>query len=209
MIRRAFTLLEVVVALAILAVGLTVLVSSQATAVLMTTETEKIRLATLLANEKMNEALLRVELEGFTDQDIDEEGDYADFGEEDFRGDQSLDVEFGDALQDFRWAYTIRSIELELPPDILGSTGDLVGNGYYGEEAASEYQPQGSTPDLTDFMQPEMITQMLSPYLREVRVLVWWGDNEDGTDQVELLSHVINPTGTVVPGGQSTTGSQQ
>jgi hypothetical protein len=48
--------------------------------------------------------------------------------------------------------------------------------------------------------------EMLGNFLREVRVVVWWGDNEDGTDQVELVSHIINPTGLVTSGDTSVDG---
>ena len=47
----------------------------------------------------------------------------------------------------------------------------------------------------------DVVTEMLSPYFREVRVRVWWGENEDDLDQVELVSHVINPSGTIIPYG--------
>ena len=54
--RRAFTLLEVMVALGILALGLMVLVESQGGAVMMTTESHRIMTATILAQEKMANA---------------------------------------------------------------------------------------------------------------------------------------------------------
>ena len=53
---------------------------------------------------------------------------------------------------------------------------------------------------LGNFMSPEMITEMLSPYIREIVVRVWWGDNEDGVDQVEFTTHAVNPSGVVIPG---------
>jgi hypothetical protein len=46
-----------------------------------------------------------------------------------------------------------------------------------------------------------MIGEMLSPYFRELRVRVWWTDIElDGFDPVEIVTHVINPSGRVIPG---------
>lgn len=200
--RRGFTLLEVIIALAILAVGLTVLVSSQAQAVVMAAETDNIRVATLIAQEKMNEALLRVEADGFIEgQDVEEEGDFSDFGSEDFRGTEGLDLDLGDRLQDFHWAYTIRQIEFDLPPDVGGAMDTLGASGFWPEgnsEASEGGSPtsamEGMGQDmLGQFITPEMLTQQLSPLLREVRVRVWWGDNEDETDQVELLTHVRNP----------------
>lgn len=192
--RRAFTLLEVIIALAILAVGLTVLVSSQATSVLMTTETDNMRLGTLLAQEKMNEALLRIEAEGWGSQDIDEEGDFSNFGDEDFRGDQSGDMDLADALEDFHWAYTIREIEMELP-DLGGAVDTLGGSGYFPNAAEQNATPSLDESMVSSFLSPDMIATQLSPFLREVRVRVWWGDNKDETDQVELLTHAINPRG--------------
>jgi hypothetical protein len=48
---------------------------------------------------------------------------------------------------------------------------------------------------------------MLGMYIREVRVRVWWGKNakeaEELKDQVILVTHVINPTGQIVPGASS------
>jgi prepilin-type N-terminal cleavage/methylation domain-containing protein len=209
--RRAFTLLEVIIALAILAVGLTVLVSSQGQAVLMTRETDNIRVATLLAQEKMDEAMLRVEAEGFTNQDIDEDGDFSDFGDEDFRGQQTSDLELGEALKDFHWAYTIRQIELELP-DLNGALGTLGANDYFPNASEQSETPSLDESMVSSFLSPDMIATQLSPYLREVRVRVWWGDNEDETDQVELLTHAINPSGDVTDttgnSGDSTTESQ-
>lgn len=208
MSRRAFTLLEVVIALAILAVGLTVLVSSQSQAVVMAAETENIRLATLLAQEKMNEALLTVETDGFVEgQDIEEEGDFSDFSEEDFRGTEGLDLELGDRLETFRFAYTIRQIEFDLPPDLGGAMETLGANDYFptsgsaGAEGVNMNQAAQPGQDmLGDMLSPDVLSTQLSPYIREVRVIVWWGDNEEKTDQVELLTHVINPTGeTQVP----------
>ena len=42
-----------------------------------------------------------------------------------------------------------------------------------------------------------MITEYLSDYIREVRVMVWWEDFEESGDFVELLTHVVNPSGVV------------
>jgi hypothetical protein len=60
----------------------------------------------------------------------------------------------------------------------------------------------GGGMDLGDLgFSPEMVSDHLAKFIREVRVLVWWGENEDETDQVELTSHIINPTGVVSEGG--------
>lgn len=203
--RRAFTLLEVVIALAILAVGMTVLLQTQATAVVMTTESDKIRIGTLLAQEKMAECELYVEKNGFSSDDIDENGDFTDYGAEDFRADVG-DVDIAETLGDYRWAYTIRQIELTMPEDLTGTATDLIGEGYLGEtEVPETAATDESSLDLGDLgLSSDTVTDQLSSYIREVRVMVWWSDEQDENgnyiDSVELVTHVINPSGFVVAG---------
>jgi prepilin-type N-terminal cleavage/methylation domain-containing protein len=196
--RRGFTLVEIMIAVAILAGALLVLVQSQASAVLMTRETENLLAATLLAREKMAEVQLAVESEGFGEQDIEEEGDFENFG--DAEG-LDLGLELDEVYEDFHWAYTVRKIELELGGDLTGMAEGLAGQGYWGEQDA-ETQSQAQekaeqsgqeVPGLDDMgVSSDMVTDLLGGYIREVRVLVWWGDNEDELDQVEIVTHVIN-----------------
>lgn len=201
--RAGFTLLEVVIALAILAVSLFVLVDSQATAVLMTMDANKTLTGTYLAQEKMAEALLRVEYEGFREGDIDEEGDFSEIGEDDALG---SDADLGEDFEDYKWAYTIREVDLQLG-DITSAADELQSAGFGAQ--TEEGQQQTEQQDLTDLgFQPDMMSEMLKPYIREVRVLVWWGndepDLEEGCDAcIELVTHVINPSGQIVPGSSS------
>lgn len=202
--RRGFTLLEVIIGLGILALALMVLVDTQASSVISTVEANQMMLATQLADEKMTEVILLTEVEGFTESDKEEEGDFDDFGEEDWRGgDLDLDMP-KDELEDFHWAWTVRKIELTIPSDLAGMMGDLEGTGFVPEETIPEDYDSSALPDLSDFLQPEMLTEYLAAYIREVRVVVWWGDEEidmsEGEEglpenSVELLTHVINPTG--------------
>ena len=152
------------------------------------------------------EVQIILEREGFGEQDIEEDGDFEDFGAEDFRGDELHLGQTDDVYQDFKWAYTVRKIEMEIP-NLGDMAGDLAGNGYFGEDKASEMDV-GGTPDLGDMgIDPSMITDHLSGFIREVRVRVWWGENEDENDQVELTTHIINPTGVVNEGGFSGLGA--
>ena len=86
-------------------------------------------------------------------------------------------------------------------PNLGDVAGDLAGNGYFGEDKGSEMDV-GGAPDLGDLgISPDMVSDHLSKFIREVRVLVWWGDNEDETDQVELTTHIINQSGVVTENG--------
>lgn len=198
--HTGFTLLEVIIALGILAGAMVVLVDNQAMAVLSTREADRLIVATNLAQEKMSEVQIVLEREGFGEMDIEEDGDFSDYGTEDFRGDDlHLNLNPGE-LDTFKWAYTVRKIEVTLP-NLGDVAGDLAGNGYFGEDKGSEMDV-GGAPDLGDLgISPDMVSDHLSKFIREVRVLVWWGDNEDETDQVELTTHIINQSGVVTENG--------
>ncbi|MDP2314457.1 MAG: prepilin-type N-terminal cleavage/methylation domain-containing protein [Pseudomonadota bacterium] len=206
--RAGFTLLEVVIALAILAIGLMVLVDSQSMAVLMTVDAGKTLTGTYLAQEKMAEAMLRLEEEGFRDADIDEEGDFEEFGAS---GDMDA-PDFGDSFEGYKWAYTIREVDIQVG-DIASAAEEIEGSGFLGSKTEAESDAAPESRDLTDMgFQPDMLTDMLRPYIREVRVLVWWDDEEpdleNGCDScIELVSHVINPTGQIIPSDGSSSSS--
>lgn len=204
-LRRGFSILEVVVALGILAMALVVLVESQATAVLMTHESEQIMTATLLAKEKLNQVVLQVESEGFQEQDIEEEGDFSRgiFG--DFMA-GSFDGNFGelnaDQFADYKWAFTVRKIDFSLGSDLEGMADTLQGAGLGPQDEQLREQQDANQPEMNlgDLgVSSDMITDYLSPYIREVRVLVWWGENEEEEDQVEIVTHLINPSGQIAP----------
>jgi prepilin-type N-terminal cleavage/methylation domain-containing protein len=202
--RRGFTLLEVVISLGIMATALAVLVQSQAFAVMSAQDAEHLIRSTQLAEEKMMEVQLLTEREGFSDQDMEEDGDFDEFGAEEFRGD-SLDLELEDELNEYKWAYTVRKIEIKMPPNLGGMASDLAGGGYFGDEKSQEVDV-GGAPDLTSMgVSGDTITDTLGEYIREVRVRVWWGDDPENESQmVELTSHIINPAGAM--GGTSSTG---
>lgn len=220
---RGFTLLEVMVALAILVGALYVLVDSQAQALITSRESGRILEASMLAREKMGEVLVLVELEGFGDTDLEEEGDFSDFGSASDDGSTSglEDLDLGDQYADYAWAWTLRKIDLSLGGggDLGGMTDSLASQGYWGEQATDEEKSEvlggGSSSmsdkgrDLSDIgFSPDMIGEMLGNYIRELRVVVWWGDAEDGSEQVELVTHVINPSGVVVTGAEGASTSQ-
>lgn len=201
--RRGFSLLEVMLALAILTVSVVILVESQSSAVVMTREAEAAITATDLAKLKMSEAMLRLEEEGFQNSEV------VEFGEFDDLGDELTNLEFGREFEDYHWEYTITEIDIELAGDLMGMVsemdggddggglGDMLGGaGMGGGDAGAA---GGAAGALSSFLSPDMLTQMVGPYIRMVVVRVWWGKDsdqakEDGTE-VTLAAHVANPAG--------------
>jgi hypothetical protein len=103
----------------------------------MTRDAEKIRIATMLAEEQMIEAQLHLELEGWKTSDIDEDGDFDDLGSEEFRG-SGTKLDLDDEFEDYKWAYTIRKIEMNMSADMGGMMDDMMGSGYYGDQSQND-----------------------------------------------------------------------
>lgn len=192
--RRGFTLLEVMIATGILVVSLVVLVQTQSTAAQMTVEADRIIVATQLCQEKMAEVRMLVEREGFTDAEITEDGDFDDFG------DEAVNLEF-EGLDDFHFEYLITPVDLELAGDLSSAAGGLLGA--MGAPAGDAAAAAAQIPDMSSFgLSPEAITDALDPFIRELRVRVWWGEDFEEAERlgnlVEMTTHVINPAPDVL-----------
>lgn len=79
---KGFTLLEVVIALGILAMSLTVLLESQASSVNSAGRSRDLTIASLLARSKMVDLEAMLIEDGFVMGDLEEEGDFGDEGYE-------------------------------------------------------------------------------------------------------------------------------
>jgi prepilin-type N-terminal cleavage/methylation domain-containing protein len=189
--RGGFTLLEVMIALGILVVTLGILIEAQGTAAEMTWEADRMIVATNLAQEKMAEVRALMEHEGFQDDEIYEEGEFDDFG------DEALNVEMRE-LEDFHYEYLVTELDLGLAGDLAAlqaNFGDMLGPGPDGAPAPM--------PDLSSFgISEDMLIEMLQPFIRELRVRVWWGEDseeaEEYGDEVVITTHVINPQGNLL-----------
>lgn len=190
--RRGFTLLEVMIALGILVVSLVVLSGTQTTAIEMTKEADRILVATQLAQEVLSDVRVIVEREGFPSDDLYESGDFSDLG------DEVLNLEF-EGLEDYNFEYLVTEVDLEAAADLNAIGNNLMSNlGLQGPEGTGA----PPMPDLSSFgVGPEMIVDALDPYLREVRVRVWWGEDSDEAEEngneVILTTHVASPNAQV------------
>ena len=108
-----------------------------------------------------------------------------------------------EGYEDYRWAYTIRKVDLAMAGDLGSMADDLEGSGVGPSAVSDADQVQDNRMDLGDVgFSDDMLADYLDPYIREVVVLVWWGESsEDEENRVELTTHFINPSGIVTPGG--------
>lgn len=199
--RRGFSLLEVMVALAILVVALAILVEAQGSAATMTVEAERIITATDLANAKMTEAMVYMEEEGFQNSQVHESGDFDDWGSDALSG-----SDFARELEAYHWEWWITEIDLQMAGDIAGAAQELQGSGLFGGGTATDLADLGGAGGAAAGLgalglSSEMITEMLAPFIREVRVRVYWGeDSEEAAergDEIVIVTHAVNPTGVV------------
>lgn len=95
--QHGFTLLEVLIALMILAVSLTVLLSSQSASMGAASRSRDITTATLLARAKMIDIERRLIDEGFTSGNIEDDGDFREEG-----------------FETVKWKYRVSEVEMDL-----------------------------------------------------------------------------------------------
>ena len=203
--NRGFSLLEVMVALGILTASLAILVETQAGSAKITRAAERVLIATDLASAKLTEGVRQVEEEGFIKHDLSEDGDFDDWG------DDASGLEFRDDLEEYKWELEINEVDLALAGDIAGmaseleSSGVLGGGGGDGGPDLGEMAGGGGDNPLASMgVSSEMITEMIAPYIREIRVRVWWGEDSERAaelgHEVVVVTHVVNPTGIVSDG---------
>ncbi len=217
-VRRAFSLVEIVIALAILSFSLAVLVQSEAGSVVMTMESQRVLTANALANQKIAEVLLQLEVEGYTDTDKSEEGSFDDFGADGLFGEA---IDFEGEYDDYSWAWTVREVDMQMG-DVSSAISDLQGMGLGSEESSEDTLTESlGESDLAQSMMGSMLggdalNEMLAPWMREVRVVVWWGDDPGDLESeelcehcVELVTHVFNPSGEVISSSSSSSTSEE
>ena len=104
---HGFSLLEVMVAVAILAISLLTLVNFQGQSMLVVGRAEKLTLGTFLAREKMAEVILQIEKEQFQQGSLSE--------------DKSENGTFEKPYENFKWSWQMRKVAIPTPGGEEGS----------------------------------------------------------------------------------------
>jgi general secretion pathway protein I len=200
-VQGGFTLLEVMVALAVLALALVTLSGITTANVRNTHHAKMVTVATFLARAKMADLEDLVLKDGFTDNDIEEEGDFTD-----------------QERPEFRWKTSI--LKIELPADMAQQTQDAT-------QEATEANSDNPLSAMAGFMGGFMSTLIepvrvgLEESVRRVSVRVSW-DEAGRPDQsftvdtfmtdpakLDMAVQAIGqpPGGTDNPGGAGTGGT--
>lgn len=199
--QRGFTLLEVMVAIALLSMGMMVLLDSQVGSMKMAFYTKQLTVATQLARAKM--AMLQQQIQdrklrfGLS-KSVCKNGD---FNEE------------GATFKMYTWKYCIKKVEFAIPTTIpgLGGSGSSDSSGD-GADKAKGLQasallstlgiPAGgsSSTDLLGSLGPFMgiiqtqmkaIFKQLQESLREIQVEIIW-KNGDQPQKLSVVTHLFN-----------------
>jgi general secretion pathway protein I len=206
---RGFTLLEVLVAVAILGLGLTIVLSSQTGVFLSYSRATKLSQAPGLLRCKMEEVELHLLRDGYPLLDEQDDGDCC----------EDVDVE------GYTCSWKVEKVELpELPPEgVLGGNGADAGVGTSSDEGSASGSPLGTLASLQSGALPEgsgdlgalagmmgdsggqggiasMVLSLVYPDLkpmleasiRKITVTVHWKEGSNDRD-LAVTQYVTNP----------------
>jgi len=159
---RGFTLLEVMVAVAIMALAMGVITEIESHAIEKTNDAKAYIVATLLLRGKILDVQQKLAEEGFGDFSKVLEGDCSEEG-----------------FPDFRWAARVRKLEVPIPTDVGGDSANRPTEGSGGM----------SLTTLAPMLQN--VGSVLENSVRELEVRVLWMDGKYQR-HVALVTHVIS-----------------
>jgi len=184
------------IALVLVSTTLVIVVESQYMAVDALSRGERRDVSTTLARSLMTELEFIMEKEGFGEQELREAGNFTDQA-------------YGGLYEDYRWEYEVEKVELELPnlgelmglaTEGMGDAAEASGMNTGGQDASNDLAAlSGLGIDLS------FLTDQMGSFLREARVRVCYEEGRTSSgeiveDCVELISHLVNPTGQVTTG---------
>lgn len=175
--QNGFTLLEVLIAMAILSIALLVLSRAQSNGIVVSQYEEQQITAATLAKWKMVDVELELEKKGFGDDEKENCGKFEDdLDDKNFAG--------------WEWCWTLKKVNLPLPMDMLGGKkdGDDSGGGDSG----------GGAPALPGGLDPKAAGDALSKAVRVLKLTIKW--KLGATDQrLDVVTHMVNFSAVQMP----------
>jgi prepilin-type N-terminal cleavage/methylation domain-containing protein len=199
-----FTLLEVMISMAILALALTTIAGINANSFEESNYARWLTVATLLARSKMIDVEEQLRKDGFGDSDKEFDGDFSDEG-----------------YPNMKWSATCRKVEVDV--------GQLVG-GLMGGEASAEGLPDavqsfiggtkapaeapaggegGAPSDLSAMLGGggmevifKQVGETLANSIREITLEITWGRGKTDIETIKFVQYVTTSGRLSVPNGQ-------
>jgi general secretion pathway protein I len=174
--KSAFSLLEVMVAMAILTVGLVSLLQVQARSAQLAIEGRELTVATMLARSKLYDCQHDLLKKGFSVGDYDEDGNFDDDGYPKIYWEchgYKPEMPTGDGVGD------------------MGSAASALGGSAGGNAAADNGAADMSMQMLAPVLQ--QMASVMGDSIRELVVIVHWGEGDERRD-ITVTTHVIDKT---------------
>ncbi|QSQ18626.1 prepilin-type N-terminal cleavage/methylation domain-containing protein [Pyxidicoccus parkwayensis] len=198
--NKGFTLLEVVVALAILAMALMAIFDLNAGAVANHVYTKRLTVASLLARSKMTDLEQKLYDEGFSNDDDEESGDFSEEGWTQFKWRARIIAPKTEGVTPDQLIGAIFNLPIGGDgSDPMSGLAGLFGGGSSsggGKDGSSGPQPggasgmQGAAMGMAQPMFTQMV-QQITQTVREVHLTVYW---QEGTqvESIDLVTHVVS-----------------
>jgi prepilin-type N-terminal cleavage/methylation domain len=165
---QGFTLIEIMIAISILAVSITALYSAQGNSLRASGRAEKIQTASLLARQVMTQKLLEIR------KDM-EKGSFPDESKNDTGP-------FEAPFDNYRWEFTVRKVEIPLAANPQEQAAPQPGEVPSGDTA--NQAPAAAQENLA-----QMVTKKISESIREINTKVIW--EELGEEQsIVVTTHI-------------------
>ena len=200
---RAFTLLEVVIALAILGVSLVAVLDINASAVYSHVYAKKLTVATLLARSKMTDLEQKLYDEALPSDDEEDAGDFSAEGWPSYKWRAKIIVPKTNGLSPEQLFGALFNLPLGGGADGSGGLLDGMFGGAGGKSGANPAAAGGPQPAGGGFlaalgpmagMAQQQFTQMvdqLQKSVREVHLTVTWKEGKI-TESIDLVTHVVS-----------------
>jgi len=204
---RGFTLLETMVALAILALSLMAIFRLNSGAISMHAYSKKLTVASLLARSKMTDLEQELYDKGFNNDDEEKTGDFSDEGWSSFKWRAKIIAPRTDGVSPDQILGAIFNIPMGSGSSQgpLGAISALFGGSGSGTTPAAGTtppsggplppgaQPQGGLGPMAGLIQTQF-TQMvdqITKAVREVHLTVTWRDGKQ-LESIDLVTHVVS-----------------
>ncbi|HEY0096826.1 MAG TPA: prepilin-type N-terminal cleavage/methylation domain-containing protein [Archangium sp.] len=192
---RGFTLLETVVALAILALALMAIFDINSGAVSNHAYAKKLTVATMLARSKMTDLEQKLYDEGFSNDDDEESGDFSPEGWDNFKWRAKIIAPKTEGVSPEQLIGAIFNLPIGEGGDMSGLAAMFGGaaggkDGKSGPSQTTSNPMAGAAMGMAQPMFTQMV-QQITQTVREVHLTVYW---KDGTqvESLDLVTHVVS-----------------